>query len=252
LEDGVFQFAGTLGQAGTLPLIYRDGWVNAASFDRYKPLAPGMIFSLFGSNLAEGKNLAAQIPLPRSLGNIKATIGGYEAPLFYADGGQVNAQVPFELTPGMATLVVTGKDAAGAPGTVTIVSAQPGVFTVSQSGTGQGVVLDGLNNLVDSNHAVKAGEAVVIYATGLGATSPAVATGQAAPAVPPLALVTTPVKVTIGGVDAAVEFAGLAPGFVGLYQVNARVPAGVTVGNAVALVLTQNGVPSNTVTIAVK
>jgi uncharacterized protein (TIGR03437 family) len=152
----------------------------------------------------------------------------------------------------VATLVVTGKDAAGAPGSVTIVNAQPGVFTVSQSGTGQGVVLDALNNLVDSSHAVKAGEAVVIYATGLGATSPAVATGQAAPAVPPLALVTTPVKVTIGGVEAAVEFAGLAPGFVGLYQVNARVPAGVTAGNAVPLVLTQNGVPSNTVTIAVQ
>jgi uncharacterized protein (TIGR03437 family) len=252
LEDGVFQFSGTLGEASKLPLLYRDGWVNAASFDRYKPLAPGMIFSLFGSNLAEGKNLASQIPLPRTLGNIKATLGGYEAPLFYADGGQVNAQVPFELTPGVATLVVTGKDAAGAPGAVTIVNAQPGVFTVSQSGTGQGVVLDGLNNLVDSSHAVKAGEAVVIYATGLGATSPAVATGQAAPAVPPLALVTTPVKVTIGGVEAAVEFAGLAPGFVGLYQVNARVPVGVMAGNAVALVLTQNGVASNTVTIAVK
>jgi uncharacterized protein (TIGR03437 family) len=252
LEDGVFQFSGTLGEASKLPLVFRDGWVNAASFDRYKPLAPGMIFSLFGSNLAEGRNLASQIPLPRSLGNIRATIGGYEAPLFYADGGQVNAQVPFELTPGVATLVVTGKEAAGAPGTVTIVNAQPGVFTVSQSGTGQGVVLDGLNNLVDSSHAVKAGEVVVIYATGLGATSPAVATGQAAPAVPPLALVTTPVKVTIGGVEAAVEFAGLAPGFVGLHQVNARVPAGVTPGNSVALVLTQNGVASNTVTIAVR
>jgi len=252
LEDGVFQFSGTLGEASKLPLVFRDGWVNAASFDRYKPLAPGMIFSLFGSNLAEGKNLASQIPLPRTLGNIRATLGGYEAPLFYADGGQVNAQVPFELAPGVATLVVTGKDSAGAPGTVTIVNAQPGVFTVSQSGTGQGVVLDGLNNLVDSSHAVKAGEAVVIYATGLGATSPPVATGQAAPAVPPLALVTTPVKVTIGGLDAAVEFAGLAPGFVGLHQVNARVPAGVAAGSAVPLVITQNGVASNTVTIAVQ
>jgi uncharacterized protein (TIGR03437 family) len=252
LEDGVFQFSGTLGEASKLPLLYRDGWVNAASFDRYKPLAPGMIFSLFGSNLAEGRNLASQIPLPRTLGNIRATLGGYDVPLFYADGGQVNAQVPFEVAPGVATLVVTGKDSAGAPGSVTIVSAQPGVFTVSQSGTGQGVVLDALNNLVDSSHAVKAGEVVVIYATGLGATSPAVATGQAAPAVPPLALVTTPVKVTIGGVDATVEFAGLAPGFVGLYQVNARVPAGVMAGNAVPLVLTQNGVPSNTVTIAVR
>jgi len=58
--------------------------------------------------------------------------------------------------------------------------------------------------------------------------------------------------VAVGGQPATVQYAGFTPGFVGLYQVNVRVPAGVTAGNAVALVLTQNGVPSNTVTIAVQ
>ncbi len=252
LEDGVTQFAGTLGAGSLLPLLFRDGWVNAASFERFKPLAPGMIFSLFGSNLAETKSQASQIPLPRELGKLKVTLGGVDVPLFYADTGQVNAQVPYELAASRtASLVATGRGAAGAPGTVTLVEAQPGVFTVSQSGTGQGVVLDAQFKLVDANNPVKAGDVVQIYATGLGLTQPAVATGAAAPSAT-LANVTVPVKVTVGGLDAAVEFAGLAPGFVGLYQVNARVPAAVTAGSSVPLVLSQNGVASNTVTIGVR
>jgi len=106
--------------------------------------------------------------------------------------------------------------------------------------------------LVTASNPAAPGEVVVIYATGLGPVSPAPATGQSAPAVPPLALVTTPVKVTIGGVEAAVEFAGLAPGLVGVYQVNAQVPQEVTPGNEVDVVMTQGGAQSNTVTIAVQ
>ncbi len=251
LEDGVTQFAGSIGAGSALPLLFRDGWVNAASFDRFKPLAPGMIFSLFGNNLAEGRNLAGEIPLPRQLGNLKLTIGGIEAPLFYADDGQVNAQVPFELPAGTASLVVAGRGSAGAPGRVTIVGAQPGIFTLSQSGTGQGVVLDAENRVADANNPVRAGDVVVIYATGLGMTEPPVLTGAAAPSAP-LARAVTPVSVTIGRVAATVEFAGLAPGFVGLYQVNARVPEGVAAGPAVPLVVAQSGIASNTVTLAIR
>ena len=59
-------------------------------------------------------------------------------------------------------------------------------------------------------------------------------------------------SLTIGGIPAEVLFAGSAPGFVGLLQVNARVPFAVTPGNAIPVVLTINGVPSNTVTVAVQ
>ena len=97
----------------------------------------------------------------------------------------------------------------------------------------------------------RSGGAISIYCTGLGATDPTVPSGQPAPAGPP-ATVRTPVTVLIGGQSAAVSFAGLAPGFVGLYQVNAEVPAGVTPGGAVPVVLIQRGVQSNTATIAVQ
>jgi len=95
------------------------------------------------------------------------------------------------------------------------------------------------------------GEIVAVYATGLGVTNPAVRSGEAAPS-DPLAKVTTPVEATVGGKAAVVHFAGLAPSFVGLYQVNVQIPAAVTPGSAVPLVLYQNGVPSNTVTLALK
>ena len=65
-------------------------------------------------------------------------------------------------------------------------------------------------------------------------------------------MVTAVVTATVGGKAATVQFAGLTPGFVGLYQVNVQIPTGVTPGFAVPLVLMQNGVPSNTVTLAVR
>ena len=94
----------------------------------------------------------------------------------------------------------------------------------------------------------ESGEFISIFCTGLGATSPTVEAGEAGAA----EAVTTPVTATIGGVDASVSFAGLAPLFVGLYQVNVVVPGGVETGPAVPLVITQDGIASNTVTIAVE
>ncbi len=92
---------------------------------------------------------------------------------------------------------------------------------------------------------------VQIFATGLGATDPEVPSGQPAPG-NPLALVTAGVEARIGGQPAAVQFAGLAPGFVGLYQVNVVVPTNLQPGPEVELSLLQNGVPSKTVTLAVQ
>ena len=95
------------------------------------------------------------------------------------------------------------------------------------------------------------GEFISIYCTGLGPTDPSVPSGTAAPA-SSLAVVKTQPSVTIGGRPATVAFAGLAPGFVGVYQINAQVPAGITPGDAVPVVITQGSAQSNTATIAVR
>ncbi len=121
-----------------------------------------------------------------------------------------------------------------------------------QQGTGQGAILDAAGRLADGTARVAGGETVQVFCTGLGATQPTVRSGDPAPTAEPLARSSIIPTATVGGVAARVTFAGLAPGFVGLYQVNVEIPLGLASGDAVPLVLSQNGVPSNTVTLAVR
>ena len=144
--------------------------------------------------------------------------------------------------PDLATITV--------PETITLAAARPGIFTTNQQG--QGAILNVQGRLVDSTAPATRGDVVAVYCTGLGATQPAVVSGRPAPGVEPLARVTIVPQATVGGIPAVVQFAGLSPGFVGLYQVNVQIPAGVTPGAAVPVVLLQNGVPSNTVSLALR
>jgi uncharacterized protein (TIGR03437 family) len=242
------------GQVGTNsappPAIGAGGVVNAASFAAGAALAPGSIVSVFGTNLATSNGNQAGFPLPTTLANIKLTIGGIDAPLFYAGTGQVNAQLPFELTPGTLSQVVarqipaSGAELDAVPQPIVVGTAYPGIFIAS--GT-QGAILNVSNQVVNSANPATAGDIIVIFCTGLGVVTPAATTGQ-----PPSGgtAVVQPV-VTIGGVTAGLQYAGVAPGFVGLYQVNVQVPTGVAPGGSVAVVVTQNGVASNIATIAV-
>src|SRR6266513_2265269 len=102
--------------------------------------------------------------------------------------------------------------------------------------------------MVVASHTVTAGDVIVIYCTGLGQTNPAAVTGQPASA----SQVVLQPTVTVGGQAAGVQYAGLSPGFVGLYQVNLQIPPGVSAGSAVPVVITQNGIASNAATIGVR
>ena len=232
--------------------------MNGASFAAGEPLAPGSIVSVFGQNFAEGLNLATQLPLETQLGGARLSIGGQDAPLFFSSDGQINAQIPFELAADSQPQVVLrtglsgGSAAIAVPETITLARERPGIFTISQDGTGQGTVLNEDSSSNSAGNPAARGSVVQIFATGLGATNPTVPSGQAAPGAEPLARVATPLEVRIGNLAATVHFAGLAPGFVGLYQINVEVPAAIETGTAVPLVLIQNGVPSNTVSVAVQ
>jgi uncharacterized protein (TIGR03437 family) len=239
---------GSVSANASATALFAGGIVSAASFAPSAAVAPGAIVSVFGRNLAT-TGAAVTLPLPTSLGGATLSVGGVDVPLFYSGDGQMNAQIPFELTAATRPQVVLrrGSVVAG-PETITIAAVAPGVFTINQQGTGQGAILDTLGRLVDAAAPAAAGEVVQVYCTGLGLTNPRASTGQAARG---LATTTTPVTATVGGRAATVQFAGLAPGFVGLYQVNVQIPSGVAAGSA-ALVLSQNGVPSNSVTLAVR
>jgi uncharacterized protein (TIGR03437 family) len=138
---------------------------------------------------------------------------------------QIYAQIPFECpNGGVATATVTVGNQI-ATQSFTLAPASPGVFTVDGSGAGDGVIVHADNSLVNAANPATAGEEVVIYATGLGATNPSFATGVAVNQINTTVL---PVSVTMGGMSATVAYRGLTQGLVGLYQINAIVPSGLT------------------------
>ncbi len=232
-------------------VLMLSGVVNAASFAPQAPLAPGGLVSLFGLGLGN-QAFASALPLPTQLGNSLSEIRGEALPLLYSSTGQINAQIPFDVPIGEPFLILAlNGSAVSTPVALTIAAAAPAVFSKDQSGTGQGVIVDVNNDLVQPGNPAKAGDIVVIYCTGLGAVNPPVAAGSAALA-SPLSKTMNPVTVTIGGNPASVQFAGLTPGYAGLYQVNAVVPVGVTPGDAVAVQLQVAGQLSPVVTMAVK
>jgi len=235
-----------------VPLINPGGVVNGASFAPQAPVSPGSIISLFGQKLSL-REMSASSPLPRQLGGMAVRIGDIDAPLFYAGPGQVNAQVPVEMSRNTAaSVVVTLNGKVSPPESLLISSVHPGIFTYDKDGISRGAVLDESYALVTPSNPAARGKVIQVYATGLGPTDPAVATGEPGPANPPARLVgSTSLQASIGGVPAAIQFAGLAPSFVGLYQVNVVVPGGAPAGDA-PLVLIASGIRSNEVTLAIK
>jgi beta-glucosidase len=174
------------------------------------------------------------------------------APLFYVAGSQFGVQIPWELSGNSQTTVtVTVDGQASQPQTVDLIAFAPGIFTDTVGGTGQGFIVDGSNQLVDSSNPAAPGSAIVIYCTGLGAVTNRPTTGTRTPATP-LSLTTSTPAVTIGGASAEVLFSGLTPGLIGEYQVNAIVPAGSAIGRAVPVTISIGGFTSNITTIAVQ
>jgi uncharacterized protein (TIGR03437 family) len=232
-------------------------------------VAPGSYVAIYGTLLAgNGNPSATSLPLPTTLNGTQVTLCGVPMPLLYASAGQINALIPAGLTSTTCPLVVTtgatsSTPVQSAPVQLTVTELQPGIYTVNESGSGAGIVTEALNGQLNStSNPAHAGDFLVLYCTGLGSVQSQ--TGQPGPAVGSQAPTTTlyyttaTVTATIGGVSTPVLFSGLTPTFAGLYQVNIQVPAGITPGNAVPVVITSTdpttGVTakSNTVTIAVQ
>jgi uncharacterized protein (TIGR03437 family) len=234
--------------SGTTPVINADGVVDSARYGT--SIVGGSIAAVFGTKLAPAHFPNTVLPLPTQLGGVMVLVDGVPAPLFDVTSTQITFQVPWRLlakTQATVAVVVNGFTSNAV--TVTPAAFAPAIFTTNSQGTGQGAVL--FNNsaiVVDSSNPGRAGNLINVFATGLGATFASVADGTAgsggvlAPNLP---------TATIGEIPAKVGFAGIA-GYVGLYQVNVRIPQGVTSGSEVPLVLTRGSVTSNPVTIAVQ
>ena len=248
--------SGSLQPNTATPAIYSKGVVSTASYASSAPLAPGAFASIFGVHLAANTALASVLPFTNTLGGAQAVIGGEFAPVQYASDGQVNILLPYDLPPNSPQQVIMLQGSAySLPETIKVAAAQPAVFTQDQSGHGPGAITvvkpDGTQFSADASHPATAGDALVIYCSGLGAVDPNVSTGSASPGGPP-ATATNQIIVTIGGVNAPVSFAGLTPDFAGLYQVNVTVPSGIAPGASVSVLLTEGSLTSPAVTVAIQ
>jgi uncharacterized protein (TIGR03437 family) len=247
------------------------GALNAASLDRSNvgTVVPGSYVAIYGARLADVTAQPNRLPLPLSLGNAQLRLGDQPLPLSFASPTQVNGLIPQSLAVNTALqLLIQRGNTGSVPVQVTVTDLQPGIFTTAQTGQGQGAILVAGTTLVagpagPGQRPVKRGEYIEIYCTGLGQVQgtngeAALGDGVAAPENgSPLYKTVSSASVTIGGVSSPmVSFSGLAPGFVGLYQVNAQVPDNAPAGDAVPVVLTmtgQNGaVSSLAVTVAVQ
>jgi uncharacterized protein (TIGR03437 family) len=191
---------------------------NAASGDA-TALAPGSIAAIYGSGLAASTATATSFPIPATLGGAAVTVNGIAAPILCASPAQINVQIPFEVPAGAGSIGVTVNGAPAGTVSIAIQPGAPGLFVLQ----GNAAVVNP-NGLVNSESQPAApGTVISGYFTGLGAANPPVATGAPAPS-SPLSMVPGQISAAIGSVPAVVQFAGLAPGFAGLYQVNILVP----------------------------
>ena len=224
-----------------------DTVVNGTSDRTRTTVAPGGLMTIFGKNLAKVRtNLDGWqgASIPGQLNGAAVFIGGQQARLLYVSPTQINAEVPVETPTGTQVLAVNNGNSGSVGFNVTVAAASPAIFFDG----GEGIIVKATDrSLIGAGNPAHAGDSVIVYATGLGQTTPALVTGAL---VDKTMSVAAPVTATIGGQNADVVSAVAAPGSVGVYLVTLRVPAGVS-GNA-AVVLKQGAATSNSVTMAVQ
>jgi uncharacterized protein (TIGR03437 family) len=233
--------AALLRLSNALPTLPAGGVTNAASFTA-GAVAPGEIVSLFGTALGPAAGASLELTNPRLVANAVAGVhvlfDGVPAAITYASAGQVNAVVPYAVAGKSSTLLqVEYLGAVSPPVSLPVAATAPGLFTASATGTGQSAILNASDNSVNSAaHPAAPGDWVSIFGTGAGTTTPVSLDGLLVAA--PLPHVDAAVTVTMGGVACQVNYAGGAPGLVsGVLQINAQVPAGLTPGPSVPLVV---------------
>ncbi len=222
------------------------GYASAFASGR-AAIAPGEIVTLFGYNFGSSK-----------FGSQPAVnFGQFAAPVLYASNCQINAVVPFGVSPGL-TIPVTVQSGGQTLGPVKLpaVVAAPGIFAVNGNGSGQAAILNQDSSVNSSSNPAARGSIVSVFMTGAGALKPSIPDGSIGPLTPPFPMPVAGIGVTIGSVDATVTFAGQAPGLIaGATQVNVQIPQNAPVGSAIPITIYAAGYASQVgqlITIAVQ
>jgi uncharacterized protein (TIGR03437 family) len=247
-------FTVTQGASGP-PVPVVTAVANAASYAS-TAVSPGEIVTILGSNLGPSSLVLYQLnggAFPTLIAGTQVLFDGTPAPMIYSSRGQVSAVAPYGLAGKATTSVqVVYQGAASAAVAVPVQAATPGIFSLDTSGMGPGAILNQDYAINSGPNPADRGSVVAIYCTGGGVTSPASTDGSITGT--DLPLLTQNVSVKIGNIDAKVVYSGGAPlAIAGLTQIDAEVPAGVTPGTAVPVVVQVGSAQSQAgVTMAVK
>jgi len=245
--QGTAQVSGTVA-GNTPPILNQNGTMRNVTPVAGGPLAPGTVIQIYGDNFGPDTVQPSTLPLPTEINGIQVLIGGLAAPLFYVSKGQIDAQIPIELSPRADyPVLVSVNGAITVPDTINLVPAEPGVVALS---SGQVLAQHIDYRLVGTDAPAAPGEPIVIYLVGMGDTDPGVLTGSTAPSSEPLARVKSVPTVTLDGKPIVPTYAGLTPGSVGLYQINFNVPSDAATGN-LKLAISQGGQDANTTLLPV-
>jgi uncharacterized protein (TIGR03437 family) len=221
--------------------------VNAASYSPNETPA-GSVFSIFGSALATKIDQPTKVPLGTTDLTTTVTVNGEAVPLFYVSPGQINAQMPQDTKPGLATVIVkNGSSTSNAVAVTVPATGTPGIVVY---GNNRAVVVNSDNVTVNSpTSPAKVGDEVTVYFTGGGPVNAAGTLVTGAPAPAGLSPLSETYSVTVGGTTATVDYIGLTPSGIGLFQCNFVVPK-IAAGDH-PLVITIAGAASNNPLLAV-
>ena len=225
------------------PTVQLNAVTHAASFEQ-GTVAPGQIVSLFGSQMGPAQGIQPGLDgsgrVPTFVDGTIVLFGGVPAPLFFVRADQINAQVPYDVSGrGAVDVVVIRNGVTTNVLQVEVRDANPGFF-MFQDSSNRVIALNSDGSINSPSNPARRGDFVVLFATGGGLTDGANDEGLPAPA-NPLALTRLPVRVRFGGVEQTPFFAGLAPGFAGLTQINVFIPENGPTGGAVALTIVVGG-----------
>ena len=227
--------------------------LNGATFHE-GPVAPGEIVSIFGVQMGPAAGVSGQLNadgrLDASLGGVTVLFDGIPAPLSFVRSDQINAQIPYAIAGQSVTHVkVSYQGATSGEASVPVTPTAPGIF-VYDNDTTRAVVLNQSGAFNSATNPAAPGEVITLFATGEGQTDPPGIDGKPADAPYPVPI--APVELQIDGQKAEIQYAGAAPGFAGLMQINARVPANIAGSGLVSLQLSIGGVSSPSVKMAVQ
>jgi uncharacterized protein (TIGR03437 family) len=257
---GSVPFTGMLMSNSNVPSVDPGGVSGGAGPSPQALISPGDLISISGRDFAAAASSAGQLPLTTNLGGTQVLLAGLSLPLIYSSSGRIMAIVPYNLEPDAQYQVIVSRGGTvSGPQSATIATAQPGILQIDTTNSPDvaknlwarltaGTPFDPASAAPAAP--LKSGDNFVIYCTGLGAIDQMLDPAMPAPATP--VKVVNAVSAAIGGQSVPVQFAGLVPGYPGLYQIKGMVPSGAPVGQNISVTISAAGQTSAAVKVSVQ